>query len=123
MDSVTSNIQANDLGRQPLRVLGIFAHPDDEKVCAGGTLAKYASAGAEVRVVSLTKGGTGEIRDASVATWATLREARERELAAAGNELGLAETKCLDYPDHGLPDIDSRVLVELISAMLGDFNP
>ncbi len=123
MDSVASNIQANDLGRQPLRVLGIFAHPDDETVCAGGTLAKYASAGAEVRVVSLTKGGAGEIRDASVATRATLRQARERELAAAGNELGLAETKCLDYPDQGLPDIESRILVELISAMLGDFNP
>ena len=123
MDSVAPNIQANGLDRQPLRVLGIFAHPDDETVCAGGTLAKYASAGADVRVVSLTKGGAGEIRDASVATRATLREARERELAAAGNELGLTETKCLDYPDQGLADIESRILVELVSAMLGHFNP
>ncbi len=53
-------------------MLGIFAHPDDETICAGGTLAKYASAGAEVRVISLTKGGAGQIRDASVATRATL---------------------------------------------------
>jgi LmbE family N-acetylglucosaminyl deacetylase len=49
-------------------VLAIFAHPDDETLCAGGTLAKYASAGAEVRVVSLTKGGAGQIRDAGAAT-------------------------------------------------------
>jgi LmbE family N-acetylglucosaminyl deacetylase len=106
-----------------LRVLGIFAHPDDETLCAGGTLAKYASAGAEVRVVSLTRGGAGEIRDAGVATRATLRDARERELAAAGSELGLAGTRCLDYPDQGLPDIEPHVLVELVSALLDELGP
>ena len=40
--------------RTPLRILGIFAHPDDEVFVAGGTLAKYAAEGAEVMVVSAT---------------------------------------------------------------------
>ena len=53
---VTHNTALNASGRRPVRVLGIFAHPDDETICAGGTLAKYASAGAEVRVISLTQG-------------------------------------------------------------------
>ena len=114
---------AGDDAGPPVRVLGIFAHPDDETVCAGGTLAKYASAGAEVRVVSLTKGGAGEIRDASVATRATLTERRERELAAAGAELGLAGTVCLDHPDQGLAALDSRALVEEVSAILDDLDP
>ena len=35
--------------RRPLRLLGVFAHPDDETLCAGGTFATYASSGAEVR--------------------------------------------------------------------------
>ena len=61
MDSVAHGLTATEPDRRPLRVLGIFAHPDDETLCAGGTLAKYASAGADVRVVSLTKGGAGEI--------------------------------------------------------------
>lgn len=82
---------------QPPRFLGVFAHPDDETICAGGTLAKYASAAAEVRVISLTKGDAGQIRDASVATRARLRAAREKELHAAGKELGLTETRCLDF--------------------------
>ena len=56
----------------------MFAHHDDETICAGGTFAKYAMAGAEVRVVSLTKGGAGQIRDASVATRVTLRAVREK---------------------------------------------
>jgi LmbE family N-acetylglucosaminyl deacetylase len=123
MGPVASTIQPDGPGRHPLRVLGVFAHPDDETLCAGGTLAKYASSGAEVRVVSLTRGGAGEIRDASVATRATLRDARERELAAAGDELGLAGTRCLDYPDQGLSDVESGVLVGLVSGILDDVSP
>lgn len=42
-------------GRPP-RILGVFAHPDDESFCAGGTLAKYAAAGAEIMIVSATRG-------------------------------------------------------------------
>lgn len=110
-------------GRRPLRLLGIFAHPDDETFCAGGTFAKYASTGAEVRVISLTKGGAGQIRDASTATRATLRAVREKELDAAGHELGLTETRCLDYPDGGLSEIDGRILVELASKLLSEFEP
>ena len=113
----------NDSSRQPLRLLGIFAHPDDETLCAGGTFAKYASAGAEVRVVSLTKGGAGQIRDASTATRSTLRAVREKELDAAGTELGLTETRCLDYPDGGLSEIDSQVLVRLVSELLSEIDP
>src|SRR4051794_28731450 len=84
----------DDPGGRALRVLGIFAHPDDETVCAGGTLARYAAEGADVRVVSLTAGGSGQIRDAEVATRATLAAAREKELRAAAEELGLAEVRC-----------------------------
>jgi LmbE family N-acetylglucosaminyl deacetylase len=44
---------------QPLRLLGIFAHPDDEIFCIGGTLAKYITGGAEAMVVSFTRGEAG----------------------------------------------------------------
>src|SRR3954453_15734972 len=99
---VAHSTSANTAGRQRLRILGVFAHPDDETLCAGGTLAKYASAGADVRVVSLTKGGAGQIRDAGVATRATLTAVREKEFHAAGKQLGVTETRCLDYPDGEL---------------------
>jgi len=108
---------------RPLRLLGVFAHPDDETLCAGGTFAKYASADAEVRVISLTKGGAGQIRDASVATRSTLTAVREKELVAAGKELGLSETRCLDYPDGGLSTVDGQILVELASELISEFEP
>ena len=81
------------VGEKPVRLLGIFAHPDDETVCAGATLAKYASAGAEVHVISLTKDEAGQIRDAGAATRSTLSAVREKELEAAGIELGLTATR------------------------------
>lgn len=113
----------SDSSTPPLRILGVFAHPDDETVCAGGTFAKYAGAGAEVRVVSLTKGGAGQIRDASVATRATLTEVRVTELDAAGKALGLTETSCLDFSDGQLSEIDQPILVRLVSDLLRRFDP
>jgi LmbE family N-acetylglucosaminyl deacetylase len=104
-------------------VLGIFAHPDDETLCAGGSFAKYASAGAEVHVVSFTKGEAGQIRDASAASRATLRAVREKELDAAGKELGITQTRCLDYPDGGLSEIDSQILVRVASQLLSEIEP
>jgi LmbE family N-acetylglucosaminyl deacetylase len=121
--AVVAPTSGDSSGRQSPRLLGIFAHPDDETLCAGGTLAKYASAGSEVRVVSLTKGGAGQIRDAGAATRATLTSVRAKELDAAGTELGLTETRCLDYPDGGLADIDSQVLVRLVSELLIEIDP
>jgi LmbE family N-acetylglucosaminyl deacetylase len=123
LDSVAHTFALSAAGQRPPRVLAVFAHPDDETLCAGGTLAKYASAGAEVRVVSLTKGGAGQIRDAGAATRATLTAAREREFHAAGKHLGLTETRCLDYPDGELPGIDQQVLVEVASRLLDELDP
>jgi len=74
-------------------------------------------------VISLTKGGAGQIRDASAATRSTLPAVRERELDAAGKELGLIETRCLDYLDGGLSEIDSQVLVELASELISGIEP
>jgi LmbE family N-acetylglucosaminyl deacetylase len=119
---LTHPAPAEALGRPP-RLLGVFAHPDDETICAGATLAKYASAGCEVHVISFTKGGAGQIRDAGAATRSTLKAVREKELVAAGAELGLTEARCLDHPDGGLSDIDSQRLVRLASELISEVDP
>jgi LmbE family N-acetylglucosaminyl deacetylase len=120
---VAPNTSETASGRHTPRVLGVFAHPDDETLCAGGTLAKYASAGADVRVISMTRGGAGQVRDAGAATRATLRAVREMELVGAAHELGLTETRCFDYADGALSDIDSQLLVGLVTQLLRDLQP
>src|SRR5689334_21603753 len=87
--------------RRP-RILGVFANPDDESFCAGGTFAKYAEAGAEIMVVSATRGDAGQIRDARAATRRNLGVVREQELRRASEQLGVQEAICLDYGDGTL---------------------
>jgi LmbE family N-acetylglucosaminyl deacetylase len=84
------------------RLLGVFAHPDDEVFCAGGTMARAAEAGAEIMIVSATLGEQGQIRDPAAATRRTLGTVRERELRAAAAELGVQRVHLLGYGDGTL---------------------
>lgn len=106
-----------------LRVLGVFAHPDDEVVCAGGTLARYAADGAEVMVVSATHGEAGRILDAGVATRATLGRVREQEMRDACARVGVQHVRCLDYLDGSLRVADRQELTAEIAAIADDFQP
>src|SRR5215471_8085033 len=101
-----------------LRILGVFAHPDDEVFCAGGTLARYVAEGAEAMVVSATRGEAGQIRDAAVATRRTLGAAREAELRESCARLGVQHVVCLDHVDGRLRDSDRLGLVADISRVL-----
>ena len=47
---------------QSLRLMAVLAHPDDESLGLGGTLAKYASEGVEVYLVTATRGDGGRYR-------------------------------------------------------------
>jgi LmbE family N-acetylglucosaminyl deacetylase len=107
----------------PLRLLGIFAHPDDEIFCAGGTLAKYIAGGAEAMVVSFTRGEAGQIRDAAVATRRTLGERRARELEAACQTLGVQHVRCLDYGDGKLQSIPQSELICQAVGLIREFQP
>ena len=44
------------------RLMAVLAHPDDESLGVGGTLAKYASAGVEVFLITATRGDSGRFR-------------------------------------------------------------
>jgi LmbE family N-acetylglucosaminyl deacetylase len=108
---------------RPARLLGVFAHPDDEIFCAGGTFAKYARAGAVTMVVSATRGEAGQIRDAAAATRRTLGTVREAELRQAGVTLGVTSTRCLSYKDGGLQDVDPSVLSSELAVLISTFQP
>lgn len=87
------------------RVLGVFPHPDDETWAAGGLLALCARGGADVRVVSLTRGEAGSDRARRVPPGPALAALRSDELAAACRALGLAAPpEHLDLPDGAVRD-------------------
>lgn len=89
---------------RPLRLLAVFAHPDDE-VAIGGTLARYAHSGAEVTLVCATRGEAATIYCDDCATRETLAAVRTAELECACRQLGIQRLLWLDWPDGGVQSI------------------
>lgn len=86
----------------PRRLLGVFAHPDDESLLAGGTLARYVAAGAEAVVLTCTGGEAGDTWDPTVDP-ARIGDARRDELREACRRLGVQHVELLRYEDSGIP--------------------
>src|SRR5262245_24295130 len=87
---------------QPRAVLAIYAHPDDEVLCAAGTLALCRRRGRNVALVCATRGEFGPIASETLATRQTLGSVREAELRASCAELGVESIHWLDLPDSGV---------------------
>ncbi|MFC8916445.1 N-acetyl-1-D-myo-inositol-2-amino-2-deoxy-alpha-D-glucopyranoside deacetylase [Streptomyces sp. NPDC057116] len=85
------------------RLLLVHAHPDDESINNGATMAKYAAEGAQVTLVTCTRGEEGEVIPPALAHLAPDREDRlgphrVGELAAAMKELGVTDHRFLGGP-------------------------
>jgi LmbE family N-acetylglucosaminyl deacetylase len=91
-------------------VLGIYAHPDDAEISAGGTLAKWVAAGREVHLLVLTNGDRGSSdrsRDR-----AELAATRLVETEAAAEVLGLASVRVMGTHDGEL--VNTEVVREAV---------
>ena len=83
-------------------LVSFHAHPDDEAITCGGTMAMAAAAGHRVVVVTATAGECGEVPDGILAPGETLGERRQKELAEAAAILGVARVEILGYRDSGM---------------------
>jgi N-acetyl-1-D-myo-inositol-2-amino-2-deoxy-alpha-D-glucopyranoside deacetylase len=86
------------------RLLLVHAHPDDETINNGATMAKYAAAGAQVTLVTCTRGEEGEVLVPSLANLASsaddnLGEHRVVELTNAMAALGIKDFRFLGAPN------------------------
>jgi LmbE family N-acetylglucosaminyl deacetylase len=80
-------------------LLAIGAHPDDETMLAGGTLAWAVRAGLTVRILAVTRGEGGEVGEPPVTTQDRLGATREAELRCAAAALGAAGVTFLPFVD------------------------
>jgi mycothiol conjugate amidase Mca len=90
-----------------LTLMTIHAHPDDETIGTGGTMAKTIEAGHRVVLVTCTRGELGEIVVKEMDTpdnHRRLAEIRAGELEAAMGVLGVTEWENLGYRDSGMMD-------------------
>jgi len=103
----------------PERALAIYAHPDDPEISAGGTLARWADAGAEVHIVVTTRGDKGT-NDPDADTDALAR-LRVEESGAAARVLGVASHHHLEYADGEL--VDDHALRRELVRFVRRFRP
>jgi LmbE family N-acetylglucosaminyl deacetylase len=114
-----------------MNVLAFFAHPDDETMMAGGTLARLVRSGLQVHYYSATRGEGGEVGEPPRCTREQLGDVREQELVRAVGALGGKSLTFLGYvdptvgPDNTLsaPKHDPVMLAGQIVNSIKQFAP
>jgi LmbE family N-acetylglucosaminyl deacetylase len=99
-------------------ILAISAHPDDETLFAGGTLAMYAEKGHRVFILETTRGQGGEVGEPPLTTRENLAAFREQEVRRAAQALGAEDIFFLPYVD---PYMEINGIARRIDASLTDF--
>lgn len=109
----------------------LVAHPDDETILCGGTLARLASRGVAVHIACLTRGEGGELGEPPRTDREHLGEVREQEMVCAVGKLGGKSLTFLGYvdpvagPDEALsaPEHDPAILAGQIASTIRQFAP
>ncbi|UCE53359.1 MAG: PIG-L family deacetylase [Desulfobacterales bacterium] len=99
-------------------ILAISAHPDDETLFAGGTLAMYAGQGHDVTILETTRGEGGEIGEPPLTSRENLGTFREHEVRKAAQALGVRDIFFLPYID---PYMEINGIARRIDVPLEDF--
>jgi LmbE family N-acetylglucosaminyl deacetylase len=107
-----------------LKLLVVFAHPDDESIGMGGTLAKYSAQGVETHYVCASRGERGwfgpEEQNPGLQA---LGQIRTKELEKAVQTLGLRGLHFLNYIDGDVDQADHVEIVGKIVTMIRRIQP
>jgi len=111
-----------------LKLMAVLAHPDDESLGVGGTLAKYASEGVEVSLITATSGDAGRYQGHRPGHPEhpgpeALAKIREAELRAAASVLGVRDVVCLNYHDQQLDRANPLQVVADIAGHVRRVRP
>lgn len=105
-----------------MSVLVVAAHPDDEVLGCGGTIARLAAAGTPVRVAILGEGVTSRYERREEADPALLDELRRRSAAAAA-ELGVPTPELFGLPDNRFDTLPLLEVVKLVERLVDKHRP
>ena len=101
------------------RVLIIAAHPDDEVLGMGGTIALHAAVrGDDVRIVCVTDGSSAQYPGDTA-----IRAQKDGEARAAAAELGVTDYVHLEEPDMRLDTLEHVKINGIVEAQIADFGP
>jgi len=106
------------------KLLAVLAHPDDESLGFGGTLAKYAAEGVETYLVTATRGERGRFGLLGKGgDPVEVGRVREAELRAAAAVLGIREVSLLNYPDSALDQVEAVTAIRAVVSHIRRIQP
>lgn len=106
-----------------MKILFIFAHPDDETFSSGGTIAKLTQSGHMVKLITATRGEVGEVGEPPVTTKDKLGKTREKELKNAAKVLGISRVFFLNFIDGTLHTLKEKELIKAIAPIVKKEKP
>src|SRR4030095_12206927 len=109
---------------ESLKLLAVFAHPDDESMGMGGTLARYAAEGVETHLVCASRGERGWFGPEEQNPGPeSLGQRREKELENAVRALGMEGLFFLDYVDGEVDQADPAEAIRKIATHIRRIMP
>lgn len=106
-----------------MRLLLVFAHPDDETFSSSGTIIQLVKQGFKATLVMATRGEAGMLGDPPIATRKTLGKVREKELKQATKITGISKIYFLNFLDGTLHKIPQGKLQNKIFVILKREKP
>ena len=108
--------------RSPMNVLVVAAHPDDEVLGCGATIARLSQQGDAVVVVILGEGVTSRYDDRGDADPMSLSRLHE-QVHAVGAILGVQDVRIFDFPDNRFDTVPLLDIIKLIERLIGETKP
>lgn len=106
----------------PERLLGVWAHPDDEAYLSAGLMARVVAAGGQVTVVTATRGEKGT-DDPDRYDSDTFGAHRELELRNSLAVLGVSDVRFLDLRDGECDLAEATTHIDRIAAVIDEVRP
>ena len=112
----------NELALHPQVILVVAAHPDDEVLGCGATIAKYSNLGVPVHCIIAAQGIASR---AGISTHDAEFEILElkKKSEAAHQVLGISSTTHLNFPDNRMDSVDLLDVTQAIEAVITELNP
>lgn len=101
-----------------MKLLMVFAHPDDETFSSSGTVSLLTRRGWTAKLICATRGEKGMLGDPPLVTPKKLGKVRELELRQAAKIVGISKIYFLGFIDGTLRRVDQKKLLEKISPIM-----
>ena len=106
-----------------MSILVVAAHPDDEVLGCGASIAKWTEAGEEVHVVILAEGVTCRDSVRNPESRIEKLSALEKSAQSAGKTLGVSSVRLLNFPDNRMDSVDRLEVIKIVEEQIKLVKP